>query len=98
MRAGTMKSLLDSEVNALRVWIGEEIGDAERIARDPRVREAIVAARRARRRCAGPARAAPRGACCGRCCATSATRPSTCSTREGRLLATRFPDYCGLQR
>src|SRR5204862_102140 len=32
---------LDSEANALQVWIREEISDAERIARDPRVREAV---------------------------------------------------------
>ena len=42
MRASTMQTLLDSEVNALRVWIAEEIGDTERIARDPRVRDSIV--------------------------------------------------------
>jgi hypothetical protein len=43
LRAGTMRSLLDSEVNSLRVWIAEETGDVERILRDARVREAIVA-------------------------------------------------------
>jgi hypothetical protein len=41
IRAATMRSLLDSEVNALRVWIREEIADAERLARDPRVRDAV---------------------------------------------------------
>ena len=56
MRADTMKSLLDSEVNALRVWIAEERADAERIARDPRVREAIVQLARAPR-CAPASRA-----------------------------------------
>ena len=42
LRAGSMKSLLDSEVNALRIWVTEETGDAERIARDPRLRQAIA--------------------------------------------------------
>jgi eukaryotic-like serine/threonine-protein kinase len=95
IRAGTMKSLLDSEVNALRVWIGEEVGDAERIARDPRVRAAIVQLLR-ERRCAGPARQRLEGV----------LRPllrdvgdATFNVldAEGRLLATRFEDYCGLQ-
>ena len=61
-----MKSLLDAQVNALRVWVREEIGDAERIAREParaRGRGAARRGRRAARRaratelCAGPARA-----------------------------------------
>jgi len=94
MRADTMKSLLDSEVNALRVWIAEERADAERIARDPRVREAIVQLARA-----------PRCAPASRAQLEAAVRPllrdvgdATFNVvdREGRLAATRFPDYCGL--
>jgi eukaryotic-like serine/threonine-protein kinase len=102
IRAATMRSLLDSEVNALRVWIREEIADAERLARDPRVREAVTelartAARSASRDevCAGPARAK----------LEEVLRPLlrdvgdatfNLTDRTGRLLATRYPDYCGL--
>ena len=42
LRAATMKSLLDAQVNALRVWVREEIGDAERIAREPAVKDAVA--------------------------------------------------------
>ena len=104
LRATTMKSLLDAQVNALRVWVREEIGDAERIAREPRVREAIaglatVAERKGATRaelCAGPARAQ----------VEEVLRPllrevgdSTFNVTSptGRLLATRYPEYCGLQ-
>jgi serine/threonine-protein kinase len=104
LRAATMKSLLDAQVNALRVWVREEIGDAERIASEPRVREAItalaaVAARKDIGRteaCAGPARAK----------VEEVLRPllrevgdSTfnITSPAGKLVATRFPEYCGLQ-
>ncbi len=99
-----MNSLLDAEVNALRVWVREETGDAERVAREPAVREAIaqlvaLAARPGTTRedlCAGPARAR----------VEEVLRPllrevgdSTFNITDsaGRLLATRFPEYCGLR-
>ncbi|OFZ90230.1 MAG: hypothetical protein A2W21_14775 [Betaproteobacteria bacterium RBG_16_66_20] len=99
-----MKSLLDAQVNALRVWVREEIGDAERIAREPAVRAAIadlaaVAERRGATRaelCAGPARER----------VEEVLRPllrevgdSTfnVTSASGRLIATRYPEYCGLQ-
>jgi serine/threonine-protein kinase len=94
MRADTMKSLLDSGVNALRVWIAEERADAERIARDPRVREAVAQLARA-----------PRCAAAPRARLEAAIRPllrdvgdATFNVvdRDGRLAATRFPEYCGL--
>jgi serine/threonine-protein kinase len=104
LRATTMKSLLDAQVNALRVWVREEIGDAERIAREPRAREAIaglakVADREGATRaelCAGPARAQ----------VEEVLRPMlrevgdstfNVTSPTGRLLATRYPEYCGLQ-
>ena len=104
LRAGSMKSLLDSGANALRVWIGEEVGDAERVAREPHVRAAVaqlvdLASRRGTTRaelCGGGAREA----------VELALRPllreigdSTFNLidRGGRLIATRFPEYCGLQ-
>ena len=95
IRAGTMKSLLDSEVNALRVWIAEERGDAERIARDPRVREAIA-----------QLVAAPSCAAAPRARLEAVIRPLlrdvgdatfNIADREGRLAATRFAGYCGLE-
>jgi len=99
-----MRSLLAAQVNALRVWVREEIGDAERIAREPRVREAVAAlaqlgssATASRQElCAGPARAQTE----------EVLRPllrdvgdSTFNVTSpaGRLLATRYPEYCGLQ-
>ena len=104
LRAATMKSLLDAQVNALRVWVREEIGDAERIAREPGVRDAVthlaaVAARPGATRdelCRGEARAR----------VEQVLRPllrevgdSTFNVTApgGRLIATRFPQYCGLQ-
>ncbi len=95
LRAGTMKSLLGSEVNALRVWIAEEISDAERIARDPRVRDALAGLVR-RPECSGPARER----------LEDVLRPLlrdigdatfNVTDRGGRLIATRYPGYCGLR-
>ena len=94
LRAESMRSLLDSEVNALRVWVSEEIGDVERIAADARMQRAVAELVR-RPACAGPARSE----------LEEATRPVlreaggatfNIVSLEGRLLATRFPDYCGL--
>jgi plasmid stabilization system protein ParE len=94
LRAATMKSLLDSEVNALRVWIAEERADAERIARDARVRDAIARLL-----------AAPRCAAEPRTRLEAAIRPllrdvgdATFNVidREGRFAANRFAPYCGL--
>jgi serine/threonine-protein kinase len=95
LRAESMTNLLDSEVNALRVWVREEIADVERIADDPRMREAVAELLR-RPACAGPARAK----------LEEAIRPVlreageahfNIVSLEGKLLATRFPDYCGLE-
>jgi len=94
LRASGMKSLLDSQANALRVWIAEELGDAERVAREPKVRDSIAQLARAPR-CSGEARAK----------LEELLRPllseagdSTFNVLDarGRLLATRFPEYCGL--
>ncbi|TAK44724.1 MAG: serine/threonine protein kinase [Betaproteobacteria bacterium] len=104
LRAASMKNLLDSEVNSLQVWVREEIGDAERIARDPRVRDAVAALLRVAlspqrsqaELCAGPARAA----------LEVTLRPLlreigdatfNLISRGGRLIATRFVEYCGLR-
>ena len=97
-----MFSLLDAEANALQVWIREEISDAERIARDPRVREAVGEL----------VRTAESGASRDEICAGNARakleevlRPLLRDVgeatfnfvaRSGRLLATRYPDHCGL--
>ena len=77
LRAAGMKSLLDSEVNALRVWVSEELSDVERIARD--AAHAPAASRRccASPRCSGPARAKLEEAHPPGCCATRAMPPST---------------------
>jgi serine/threonine-protein kinase len=95
IRASTMKTLLDSQVAALRIWIAEETGDAERVAREPRVREAI-AALAGRPLCTGPARER----------LEELLRPllrdvgdATFNVvgRDGLLLVNRFADYCGLR-
>jgi hypothetical protein len=103
LRAAALHNLLDSEVNAFRIWINEEIGDAERVARDPRVVQAVteLAALAAR---AGTTR---EGLCAaaGRARLEETLRPllrevgdSTFNiiAPDGRLLATRYPEYCGL--
>ena len=93
LRAGTMRSLLGSGANALRVWIAEEISDAERIAREPRVRDALAVLVQ-RPECSGPARKR----------LEDVLRPLlrdigdatfNVTDRSGRLIATRYPDYCG---
>ncbi len=98
-----MKSLLDAQVNALRVWVREEIGDAERVAREPSVREAV-----AQLEAVASAPGATRADLCGgaaRARIEEVLRPllreigdSTFNLSEpgGRLIATRFPEYCGL--
>ena len=94
LRAESMQSLLDSEVNALRVWVSEEIADVERIADDPRMRQAVVDLLQ-RPACAGPERAK----------LEEAIRPVlreageatfNIVSRDAKLLATRFGEYCGL--
>jgi hypothetical protein len=94
LRAGSMKSLLDSEVNALRVWIAEEIGDAERIAREPRVRDSIAELARSPR-CSGEARAQLEELLRPLLREVGASTFNVLDAR-GRLVATRFPEYCGL--
>jgi serine/threonine-protein kinase len=93
IRANTLQSLLDSGVNALRVWINEEIADAQRLAREARVRAGIAALARSPE-CSGAARAG----------LEEVMRPLlreagdatfNVVARGGRLLATRFPGYCG---
>jgi serine/threonine-protein kinase len=104
LRAATMKSLLDAQVNALHVWVREEIGDAERVAAEARVRGAVAAVLAA----ASPPGAMPADYCAGpeRRRLEEVLRPllrdlgdSTFNLvrPDGRLLATRFPEYCGLR-
>jgi hypothetical protein len=94
LRAATMKSLLDSEVNALRVWIAEERADAERIARDPRVREAITQLLAAPR-CAAAPRARLEEAI-GPLLREVGDATFNVIDRDGRFAANRFAAYCGL--
>jgi hypothetical protein len=93
IRSSTLQSLLDSGVNALRVWIDEEIADVARLAREARVREGIAALAR-NPECSGAARAR----------LDQVMRPLLRDAGDatfnvvapgGRLLATRFPEYCG---
>jgi len=97
-----MSGLLDAEANALQVWIREEISDAERMARDPRVREAVgqlvrTAESGASRDeiCAGNARAKVEEAL-GPLLRDVGDATFNITDRSGRLLATRYPDHCGL--
>jgi serine/threonine-protein kinase len=92
IRAETMRNLLDAQVNGLRVWISEELGNAARIAREPRLREAAAQLARTPQ-CSGPARRQ----------LEEVLRPLLRDIGDatfnvvgnGRLLATRFPEYCG---
>jgi len=103
LRSDSMRGLLDAQVNSLRVWIAEEIADAERIARDPAVREAVLAL---------VDKAAQAGGDSSKICASperarvnEILRPLLADEGsaghnvigpDGRLLSTRYPDYCGL--
>jgi len=103
LRSDSMHGLLDAQVNSLRAWIGEELADAERIARDPAVRAAVLSlVERAGQSggdhaatCASPERAR----------VNEILRPllddegsagHNVIDPDGRLLSTRYPDYCGL--
>ena len=103
LRSDSMQGLLDAQVNSLRAWVAEELNDAERIARDRSVRNAVLAlVERAGRAggdytaiCASPERAR----------VYEVLRPllddegsagHNVISPEGRLLSTRYPDYCGL--
>jgi serine/threonine-protein kinase len=95
LRAASLKSLLDSEVNALQVWVAEEIGGAGRIARDARIRQAIAELVR-RPDCSGAARARLEQAIAP-LLREAGDATFNIASMDGRLLATRFPDYCGLE-
>jgi serine/threonine-protein kinase len=91
LRAASLRSLLDSEVNALRLWVTEEIGYAERVAREPQARAAIQQLR-GDPQCTGPAREQLEERL------RPVLRKESEATfnvvdRDGRLLATRH--YCG---
>jgi tRNA A-37 threonylcarbamoyl transferase component Bud32 len=104
LRSDSMQGLLDAQVNSLRVWVAEELADAERIARDPAVRRAVLAlVERAEQPGADPAAicASPE-----RERVNEVLRPLLADegsaghnviNAAGRLLSTRYPDYCGLQ-
>lgn len=106
LRADSMRGLLEAQVNGLRVWIGEELADAERIARDPEVRDAVLALveRAAKAGAAAPSLAE---VCASpeRARVNEVLRPllddegsagHNVISLQGRLLSTRFPAYCGL--
>jgi serine/threonine-protein kinase len=104
LRASTMRSLLDAQVNALRIWVREEIGDAERAAQEPSVQAAIARLVALAGQSGATADAYCRGEARER--VEEVLRPllrqvgdSTFNivAPDGRLVATRFPDYCGLQ-
>ena len=99
-----MRSLLDAQVNALRLWVREEIGDAERVAAEANVSDAVGALLGA----ASRPGAAPADFCLGpaRQRLEEVLRPLLRDVGDstfnlvhpsGRLLATRFPEYCGLR-
>lgn len=102
LRSDSMQGLLDAQINALRVWISEEISDAERIAREPAVRAAALAllAREVRSGAAAACGSAERermDAVLRPLLADEGSAGYNVISPEGRLLATRYADYCGLE-
>jgi tRNA A-37 threonylcarbamoyl transferase component Bud32 len=102
LRSDSMQGLLDAQVNSMRVWIAEELADANRIARDPGVRSAVVALVELAERAQGD----PSDACASaeRSRVFEVLRPllddegsagHNVISLEGRLLSTQFPAYCG---
>jgi serine/threonine-protein kinase len=102
-RAGALKAVLDAQAKTLEVWIEDQKLGARRLARDPGVREYVralveIAAERGEtpeRYCNAPARR-PLVAELDDALAGSGAVAFNLVDRSGRIIASKFREYCGL--
>lgn len=102
-RAGALKAVLDAQAKTLEVWIEDQKLGARRLARDPQVRDHvralvdIAAAHGAtpERYCGAPARR-PLVAQLDDALAGSGAVAFNIVDRAGRVVASKFREYCGL--
>jgi len=104
LRAAALASLLEAEAKTLAVWIETHKTDIRRIARDREVREHVVALARIASRpgaapaeyCNAPARR-PLVAQLGAVLEEQGAVTFNAVDRSRRIIASRFPEYCGLR-
>ena len=101
MRAASMQTVLDAEVNALRGWIEEKKSDVKTWANDERVKkyvQQLVAASRGggKQFCNSPASAALRGIM-EPVLKEEGSLSFNVIDPTGLIVATRFREYCGLR-
>ena len=104
VRATTLKSLLDAQAKTLEVWIEDQKLRVKRLARDRQVlahmRALVAIAQRAdaipEQYCVAPARR-PLVEQLDEALAGSGAVAFDLIGRSGRIIASRFPEYCGLQ-
>ena len=104
LRSAALASLLEAEAKTLSVWIETHKTDIRRIARDREVRESVVALARIASRpgatpadyCNAPARR-PLVAQLGAALEEQGAVTFNAVDRSRRIVASRFPAYCGLR-
>ena len=102
LRAGGLQTVLAAEVSALQIWIDEKTADAERWARDARVRSYVLqlseiarAGGPATRFCDAPARLRLAGVL-KRILKDEGSVTFNVIDRNGLIIASQFREYCGL--
>lgn len=104
MRADELRSVLDAQTKSLEVWIEDQKLTIKRLARDPYVRGQVMALERIATQtginpdnyCAAPARR-PLVAQLDDTFAGSGAVTFNVVDRSQRIIASKFPAYCGLQ-
>ena len=102
-RAGALKAVLDAQAKSLEVWIEDQKLNARRLARDPQVRDharalvdiAAQSGETPERYCGAPARR-PLVAQLDDALAGSGAVAFNIVDRSGRIIASKFREYCGL--
>ncbi len=103
-RAGALKSVLEAQAKTLEVWIEDQKLGVRRLARDPQVRArvralvelATQAGATPERYCSAPERR-PLVEQLDDALAGSGAVAFNVVDRSGRIIASKFRDYCGLQ-
>jgi serine/threonine-protein kinase len=103
LRAGALKAVLDAQAKTLDVWIEDQKLGIRRLARDPQVRSHVqalvdIAAEHGEtpeRYCGAPARR-PLVAELDDALAGSGAAAFNVVDRAGRIIASKFREYCGL--
>jgi len=104
LRAASLKSALDMQSKTLEIWIADQMIAIRRLARDRQVREHVATL---------AAIAAPAATTPAQYCSAPVRRPLVAQLddafagtgavafnivdRSGRIIASRFPEYCGLK-